>query len=131
MLAATREAHARLLDAFVRAAIAGDVDAMVSVLASDAVMITDGGEHGTNARGVRNLPEPLHGADRIAAFVVSVTRRNEGAFQPELRELNGQPALVLHVQDGPFAAMLLGVADGKVQRVFFQADPERLKRLKR
>ena len=116
-----------MLDAFLRAASAGDVPALVELLAADAVLITDGGPEGREFRGIRNLRRPLEGAGRIAAFVAATSRA--ATLEVEQRELNGQPALVFYRDDRPFAAVLLAVTDGKIQRVFFHADPNRLRYL--
>jgi RNA polymerase sigma-70 factor (ECF subfamily) len=121
------EVHRRLLAAFTQAASGGDLDALLAMLADDAVMITDGGPEGRSARGFRNLPVPLQGARRIAAFVVATARNSDLAL--EIHELNGQPALVLYDEDTPFAALLLGVADDRIHRVFFHADVARLRYL--
>ena len=123
------EAHRRLLGAFMQATYAGDVGALVTMLAEDAVLITDGGREGRSVGGLRNLRVPLHGAARIATFVVEATRRVAAALDVEERELNGQPAMVLYREGAPFAAILLGVADGRIHRVFFHADIARLRYL--
>ncbi|WP_248360599.1 sigma-70 family RNA polymerase sigma factor [Anaeromyxobacter oryzae] len=125
------EEHHRLLQAFLGAVSEGNVTALVELLAEDAVMITDGGPGGREAGGLRNLPRPLMGAARIAAFVLATAGRNSGALQLERRELNGQPAIVFWQDERPFAALLLAVKDGKIQRVFFHADPARLRFLRR
>ena len=127
LITASREEHQRLLEAFLRAASAGDVAGLVDLLAADAVLITDGGPEGREFRGIRNLRRPLEGAGRIAAFVVATSRR--AVLDVEQRELNGQPALVFYRDGRPFAAVLLAVADGKIQRVFFHADPNHLRYL--
>jgi RNA polymerase sigma-70 factor (ECF subfamily) len=121
------DVHRRLLEAFTQAASGGDLDALLAMLADDAVMITDGGPEGRSVRGIRNLPVPLQGARRIAAFVVATAGNADLAL--EIHELNGQPALVLYDEDAPFAALLLGVADGHIHRVFFHADVTRLRYL--
>jgi RNA polymerase sigma-70 factor (ECF subfamily) len=126
LFSASREQHERLLTAFVQAASAGDVDGLAALLSDDVTLITDGGAHGRRAAGVRNLPRPLDGTTQVAAFVVAVTQRNIGALAPEIRELNGQPALVLRAADGPFGAILLAVHGDRIHRVFFHGDPERL-----
>jgi len=126
LLETSPEEHRRLLSAFVTAATAGDVAALVQVLAEDAVLLTDGGSAGRAIGGFRNLSRPLSGATRVAAFVAAATRRSAASFAIEQRDLNGQPALVLFEGTRPSAAILLGVADGKIQRVFFHADLERL-----
>jgi RNA polymerase sigma-70 factor (ECF subfamily) len=129
MFSASPEVHRRLLGAFTQAAYAGDLDALVGMLADDAMLITDGGAEGRRAGGIRNLPVPLHGARRIAAFVAATAGSSD--LDAEVHELNGQPALVLYQGDAPFAALLLGVADGRIQRVFFHADTARLRYLGR
>ena len=51
LFSASPETHQRLLTAFTQAAAAGDIDALASMLAEDAVMITDGGAEGRRAGG--------------------------------------------------------------------------------
>ncbi|HEX3759699.1 MAG TPA: sigma factor [Kofleriaceae bacterium] len=126
LFSAPRAQHERLLTAFIHAASAGDVDALAALLADDVTLVTDGGIHGRRAAGVRNLTRPLEGAPQVAAFVVAVTRRNVHTLAPAVRDLNGQPALVLRTADGPFGAILLAVHDDRIHRVFFHGDPERL-----
>jgi RNA polymerase sigma-70 factor (ECF subfamily) len=128
MLVAQPDEHRRLLQAFLSAALAGDTRSLVGLLADDAIMITDGGAEGRGAGGVRNLPRPLHGTARIAAFVAATaatTGQNE--LHIEEQTLNGQPGIVFWTGERPFAALLLAVADGKIQRVFFHADLSRLR----
>lgn len=129
LITASRQEHQRLLDAFLHAASAGDAAALTEVLAADAVLITDGGPEGRVSRGIRNLRRPLEGAVNVAAFIAATSRRAQ--LQVEQRELNGQPALLFYQEDRPFAAVLLAVAEGKIQRVFFHADSTRLRHLGR
>jgi RNA polymerase sigma-70 factor, ECF subfamily len=131
LLEASRDEHARLLQAFFRAARAGDVATLESLLADDAILTTDGGREGRAAGGVANLRAPLQGAKRVAAFVASTSPRGTGGLGlvPELRELNGRPAIVLRREGEPFGAVMLAVADGKIHRIYFQADPARLRRV--
>jgi len=131
MLSPRPDEHRRLLQAFVTAASAGDIRALVELLADDAIMISDGGPEGRIVGGQRNLPRPLRGAARIAAFVAAASTRSPGDLQVEEHELNGQPAIVFWRGERPFAALLLAVADGKIRRVFFHADLDRLRHLGR
>jgi len=125
LFATSADEHRRLLGAFMQAASSGDTGALAALLAEDAVLITDGGRDGRRVGGLRNLPAPLRGADRIAAFIVAATARANAAAS--VRDLNGQAALVIRGEDGaPVAALLLGVADGRIHRVFFHADRTRL-----
>jgi RNA polymerase sigma-70 factor, ECF subfamily len=127
MFSVSPEVHRRLLTAFTGAARDGDLDALVAMLAEDAVMVTDGGPEGRREGRFHNLPKPLQGARRIAAFVSATAQSRDLAA--EIHELNRQPALVFYDGDAPFAALLLGIAEGRVQRVFFHADLTRLGRV--
>ncbi len=129
MFSTSRDTHERLLAAFMNAATTGNVQALVDMLAEDAVMITDGGVEGRRAGGIRNLTVPLRGASGIASFVVATTQRGAVLLEAETHELNGQPAIVLYDKDTPFAAILLGIADERIHRVFFHADARRLRYL--
>jgi RNA polymerase sigma-70 factor (ECF subfamily) len=127
LFSTSREAHERLLGAFTQAAIAGDLEALVTMLAEDAVMITDGGAEGRRVGRIRNLQAPLHGAARIAAFVAATSAN--ARLETEVHELNGQPALVFYDAAGPFAALLLAIADNRIHRVYFHGDVSRLRYL--
>jgi RNA polymerase sigma-70 factor (ECF subfamily) len=126
MLVTSPAEHRRLLQAFVGAATAANVEQLLELLADNAVMISDGGADGRAVEGLRNLKKPLEGAAHVAAFVVAATRRGTALFQLQEHELNGQPAIVLYDGARPTAALLLGVAEGKIERVFFHADVRRL-----
>ncbi len=89
-------------------------------------MISDGGAEGRVVGRQRNLPRPLQGSARIATFV-STTAASANGLHMEEQRLNGQPAIVFWSGDRPFAALLLAVADGKIHRVFFHADLDRLR----
>jgi RNA polymerase sigma-70 factor (ECF subfamily) len=124
-LTSSKKEHAQVLEAFVRATITGDAAALVSLLAPNATLLTDAGPDGLQVGRIRNLRGPLSGAQRIAGFVVATSRAAQLSI--ERRELNGLPSLVLTRDGAVFAALLLEVAGGRIERLFFQADPARLR----
>jgi RNA polymerase sigma-70 factor (ECF subfamily) len=124
---ASPQVHRQLLTEFVQAASAGNVGALVQMLADDAVMITDGGPEGRRVGGMGNLPAPLQGAKKIAAFISATATSVD--LEAEFRELNGHPALTFFHEGAAFAALLIAVADGRIHRVFFHADLRRLRHL--
>src|SRR5262245_33893882 len=69
--------HAQLLSAFTAATQSGDVNALMQLLASDARVVTDGGGK------VRAALNVIEGADRVAQFLVDVTRKRPGAWWRE------------------------------------------------
>jgi len=129
LVTASREEHARLLAAFVRAASAGDSAALLDLLAADAVLVTDGGEKGVSDGRFRNLRQPLTGRSRIARFIAAVSAQR--GLNVSFRELNGRAAALFSREVEPLAALLLGVDRGKIHRVYFHADLARLRFLGR
>jgi RNA polymerase sigma-70 factor (ECF subfamily) len=123
--AASPDEHWRLLRAFIRAARSGDADELTRLLADDAVIVADGGSDGVTVGRVRNIPRPVSGAMKIAAFLAAASQR-DGGLETRECELNGQPALIATQNGRTVAALLLVVADGRIRRVFIHADPAHL-----
>jgi RNA polymerase sigma-70 factor (ECF subfamily) len=115
-------AQREVTERFLAAAVGGDVEALLAVLAPGAVLLTDGG--GKAKAALR----PIVGADKVARFLSSVGP--EGAALPgvrvELTEVNGQLGVVARTPEGPFMAMTLVVADGRVEQVLVFRNPDKL-----
>jgi RNA polymerase sigma-70 factor (ECF subfamily) len=124
---ASPDDHRRLLRAFGEAARTGDLATLMSLLAEDAVLVTDGGPDGVRAGRVRNLVRPLHGAKQIAAFVTAA----DATAWADVRDhaLNGQPALVAYRDGKPASALFLEISNGQITQLFIQADVERLRHI--
>jgi RNA polymerase sigma-70 factor (ECF subfamily) len=125
-LRSSADEHRRLLMAFV-GAIRGEQQPLMELLAEDVVLIGDAGPEGGRYGKLRNVGRPVVGRTRVAAFIGAIARQQ---VPPDVqlceRTLNGEPAIVA-LQDGqPLLAILVSVADGKIRRVFLQADRERL-----
>ncbi len=122
------EEHRRLLLAFVQAATRGDEEPLLKLLAEDAVLIADAGPGGIQFGRIRNVRRPVVGRKKIVALMKSFASQSEAqSLTIQERTLNGQPAVVAFTGGRATAAILVSIADGKIQRVFLQVDPDRLK----
>ncbi|TPV95951.1 MAG: sigma-70 family RNA polymerase sigma factor [Myxococcales bacterium FL481] len=121
--------HRRLLLAFLEAATRGDVSRLSKLLADDVVLIADGGAEGSRYGRVRNLPGPITGSRRVAAFLAAVTAQGSDGLEIRERELNGEPAVVVFKAGAPYTAITLDVSDGAIAGIFVHADTSRLVRL--
>ncbi|HYB99045.1 MAG TPA: sigma-70 family RNA polymerase sigma factor [Candidatus Limnocylindrales bacterium] len=84
-----RERTQQALGELLRGLLAQDAAAVEALLARDARALTDaGGEFNALAR-------PMLGADRVARLLLRVAARRAPGSVVELRELNGEPALVI------------------------------------
>jgi RNA polymerase sigma-70 factor (ECF subfamily) len=130
-LKVSKDEHQRLLRAFIAAATIGDLAALERLLADDVTLFADAGPQGGSYGRVRNLPGPLHGRDKVAAFVAAAAPQGADGLELVERELNGQPAVVLLRDGRPIVVLMIAVADQKIASIFFQADALRLGRLAR
>ena len=126
-LSVSDDVHRRLLRAFLQVAASGKVDEVSRLLTEDAVLIADAGPGGGRFGNVRNLPGPVAGAAKVAAFIAAVTPQGSVGLITRECTLNAQPALLILRDGRPYAAILLSIVDEKICGVFIHADPERLR----
>jgi RNA polymerase sigma-70 factor (ECF subfamily) len=114
------EEHTRLLTEFMHATAAGDVNGLVSLLAHDAVLQSDGGGV------VRAALKPIEGADRIARWAVGVAERLPQDVSFAVAPVNGLPGIVMREHGAVFGVLSIDVRDGTIQNVYLQLNPEKL-----
>lgn len=87
----SREAHGRLLSAFVAAVSRGDVGAISSLMTEDVVLL---GDHEENKRGA--ILRPIVGSDEVARFFGSRAAQAPAGppLEVEITDVNGWPTLV-------------------------------------
>lgn len=107
---------------FLLAAAGGDVDALVEMLAPDAVWTSDGGGKVSAAR------RPVYGADRVARVAIGLSRA--AAEFPDVRmefsTFNSTPALLIYTEGRLDVVLAVSIADGKVEHIFAIRNPDKL-----
>jgi RNA polymerase sigma-70 factor (ECF subfamily) len=120
----SRHEREALLGRFLDAARAGNVDALVDLLAADAVSYADGGGKAPATR------LPIFGAAKIARLWASVAGPRADPYTLRFADVNGQPGVVASGEDGRVTGVLtLVVADGRVQGVWAVVNPDKLARV--
>lgn len=122
----------KIVEEFLAAALSGRTDALVKLLADDAVSVGDGGG------AVFSVPRPITGALRVARFLRTLFTPSEAKWEmvggrPDLYAAvaNGVPALVMVVGDRVAGVFTLDVTDEGVAAVHAQANPAKLARATR
>lgn len=107
---------------FLLAAAGGDVDALVEILAPDAVWTSDGGGKVSAAR------RPVYGADRVARVAIGLSRAAASFpdVRMELSTYNSTPALLIYSEGRLDAVLAVSITDGKVAHVFAIRNPDKL-----
>ena len=114
------------MERFMAATMTGDVEALLDVLAPGVELVADSG-------GLVRAPRlPVIGADKVARFLVAAAGRREPGQTVEVRALNGSLAVVVREATGAAAAaILVGIADDRVERIYLVGNPDKLERLGR
>ncbi|MCM3534515.1 RNA polymerase sigma-70 factor [Cellulosimicrobium sp. AB352] len=112
--------HRRLLDEFVAAAHDGDLARFERYLADDVVARPDGGGK------VHASRVELVGLARVSLFLDNVWRKYWADAVVHVVEANGRPALLVVVDDAPFALVSLDVTARGIEHVYLQVNPEKL-----
>ena len=114
------ETHRVLVEQFVAAANGGDVQTLAGLLATDAVLISDGGGKAAAALN------PIHGCDRIARFLSGIGPKAPAGMRMRLDQVNGELALITVVGDQPTYVATFEVVDGRIQTIRAVGNPDKL-----
>jgi RNA polymerase sigma-70 factor, ECF subfamily len=114
-----------LMGKFVTACGTGDVSELMSLLAEDVVLWSDGGGQAKSA------PRPVVGPWRTARWLVHVAK----TFSPDVRlseaKLNGQPGLLFSENGVVTSAVVLDILDAKILGIRIVANPAKLAGIQR
>ena len=112
---------AQVAGALAGALMAGDTDRVLSLLAPDVVLVSDGGSEAHAAR------RPVVGPHRVGRLLVNLARRAaELGVRHERRTVNGQEAAVSLWGDVPVFVMAFTVVDGLVTEIDTVVSPAKL-----
>jgi RNA polymerase sigma-70 factor (ECF subfamily) len=110
---------------FLAAAVGGDIQGLVSVLAPDVTLLTDGG-------GIaRAALRPITGADKVARFLVGIASRpymgiEISAMSFNEAEINGGPGTLISAGGQAVAVVTMAIADGRVTAIQLLSNPDKL-----
>ncbi len=115
-----RERQRKVVDAFVVAARAGDLKALIATLDPDVIVRNDfGRERAAGLTEVRGAEE--------AASTALLFRRHAAGGRPAL--INGNAGLVVFAGARPFAVLAFEFTDERIAEIYVLADPVRLAQL--
>ncbi len=119
----SQEEAGRLVTAFTAAAVTGDFAGLASLLAEDAILVSDGG--GKRKAALRVM---VGRADIIRLFEGLAWR---GGGLEIIRDIytariNGYPGLVLSLGDGPETIAFQPGEDGQIAAIYMVRNPEKL-----
>lgn len=118
------EQHRQLLIGFQAAVESGDMTALTQLLAENVTLWTDGGGGARKA-----LRRPLSGREKVARMALASKRIRPQHARIELREVNGQPALIARVDGQAWSCLSIEVECGQIQVIRIMINPDKLTRV--
>jgi RNA polymerase sigma-70 factor (ECF subfamily) len=110
-----------LLGRFLTATRNGDLQGLISLLANDVVLYTDGGGKTPSALN------PIHGADKVARGALgAIARLLPQNLTVRVAEINGDPGIVSYVDGKPYSVLTLDTSDGRIVAIYAVANPDKL-----
>ncbi|MEV0398726.1 RNA polymerase sigma-70 factor [Actinoallomurus sp. NPDC050550] len=117
-----RQVRRRATERFLEAAVGGDLNALMEVLAPDVTLWSDGGGK------VRAPRRPVEGADKVARFFAAVAGDVPPGSEFRLVEANGGPAVLVHLAGVPITVATVDIdPDGRgISAIHLIANPDKL-----
>jgi RNA polymerase sigma-70 factor, ECF subfamily len=121
---ASRQTQQQLLDGYMRAVETGEMTTLMSLLAKDVLLWTDGG--GKIKAAALN---PVSGREAVARFSMGTKRNWPPDYHAERAEVNGHPAMLLYAGATIFAVLAVAVEGEQIRAIHVIANPEKLAHL--
>jgi RNA polymerase sigma-70 factor (ECF subfamily) len=118
--AACAAADEELVTDLVTAIGMGDVQGLISLLAEDVVLVSDGGPDRHAAR------RPVLGPDRVSRLMINLGQRVPPGAQMGIESVNAAPALVIRTEEGAIVLTADRDADGQVAAIRVMLNPDKL-----
>lgn len=112
--------HREITARFLAAAQGGSIDDVLSLLAPDVVLISDGG--GKRRAALR----PIVGIEKVVRFLLGVMERDDAPTGLRLGEVNGEPAIIMSTGDGLDSTATFVVDAGVVTHIYLVRNPDKL-----
>ena len=114
------ERNAEITSQFLATAASGDVEALLTMLAPDAVWTADSGGKATAAR------KPVVGAVKVARAIAGLMRKTQGQLRVEMVTCNSAPAVLLYLDEHLEGVITLEIVDDKITNFYAMRNPDKL-----
>lgn len=117
-----RRLRRQATERFMAAALGGDLNALMEVLAPDVTLWSDGGGK------VRAPRRPIRGAEKVARFFAAIADDIPLGGAGRIADINGGPAVLVYVGEVPITVLTvdLGVGGHRIAALHLVGNPDKL-----
>ncbi|MFK4070897.1 RNA polymerase sigma factor SigJ [Streptomyces sp. NPDC029674] len=123
----TPQVQQEVAERFVAAALGGDLDALMEMLAPEVTMWTDGGGKVRTA-GLR----PVIGRDKVCRMLAGYAEQAPKDIDIHYRHVNGDASAVVFSEESPYAVIVMDLTPGgdQVRGIYAVTNPDKLARVR-
>ncbi|THE12209.1 RNA polymerase sigma-70 factor [Bacillus timonensis] len=112
----------QLVQSFLRAATTGNVENLLSLLANDSVLYSDGGGK------VKAAIVPIKTKERVSQFILGLVRKfgQDAQLEIEIVNVNGQIGILINRNHKPENVICFELENNQITQIFSIRNPEKL-----
>jgi RNA polymerase sigma-70 factor (ECF subfamily) len=119
---ASRIQQQALLERFLESTASGNMQGLISLLAKDVVLYTDGGGKSSA------VPNPIYGAEHVARFFLTAPRKLMPAgVLRRFTEINQQPGVVAYFDGRVYGVLTIDASESEIRTIYIISNPDKLK----
>jgi RNA polymerase sigma-70 factor (ECF subfamily) len=118
------DAAEALIQKFGVAVRTGNIEDLLSMLAKDVILVSDGG-----GKAIAVL-RPIYGADRVSRLLVGATRKFGSPTQQSRSVIiNGMPGIMSFDDGRVLRVAALGIREGRIHSIYIVSNPDKLRHI--
>jgi RNA polymerase sigma-70 factor, ECF subfamily len=119
----SQQQQEHITEQFLEASTQGNLQGLLTLLAEDVTYWSDGGGQ------VAAALKPLHGAMKVARFVLAIHRKWLSTAVFHIVQVNGNPGIFTVVDFNVHSVTTFDIVDGHIQSVYTVRNPQKLKQI--
>ncbi len=117
------EQREQLTQQFYQACTTGDMEGLLSLLAKDVVMHSDGGGKVNAARN------PIYGAEKVARGLLGIVHKMSADLAWRTMLVNGQAGFVAYLNAMPVSVVYIEIGEDHIQEIDIIINPDKLQQI--
>lgn len=114
------EKNKSIVDRFIQAFQLHNMDALLELLSEKVTLYSDGGGK------VKAAIRPINSLSNVLAFLYGISKKVPEDFYFEVKNVNGQPAIVVHMNSKLQSIISFYIYNGVIQEIYITMNPDKL-----
>lgn len=128
--------HEKILQNFLSAVTAGDMESLIDLLKQDILLFADGGGtvFAVQEQRITAFPRPIEGRENVVKLLLHLVPKFMASvpdFHQETTLVNGLPTLVTYSGDQPISLVALETEGEQIRNIYVQTNPDKLKQFRK